>query len=132
MWLQGLPSSTKNFLYFLRGAPIIDIMVVSISSSQGIPVDARQVVFDTTKALHYHIVVENVVTGTLFVKKCGFVGKARMSARELNLKENFSFRRLWFLKLYMLFTYSRLEQHTLLLNHWCANCLVSNYSKIDI
>ena len=24
MWLQGLPSSTKNFLYFLYGAPIID------------------------------------------------------------------------------------------------------------
>ena len=45
MWLQGLPSSTKNFLHFLHDAPIIDFIVVSISSSQGIPVDARQVVF---------------------------------------------------------------------------------------
>ena len=33
VWLQGLSKLTKNF------------MVVSISSSQGIPVDARQVVF---------------------------------------------------------------------------------------
>ena len=32
----------------------------------------------TTKALHYHIVVENVVTGTLFVKKMWFCRKIRV------------------------------------------------------
>ena len=62
----------KKLLY---DAPDIYFMVVSISSSQGIPLtgDKQFLVIHTTKALHYHIVVKDVVTQC--EKKCGFIEK---------------------------------------------------------